>query len=225
MVSWRVPKKSTNKSPCRPSTGVLSLASSAWSPMQVWSVPCIRCDKDTREGADVLLFWKTLISSLFLLQSIMNWAKNDVAYNSDSKLFFFSFVAFACGQVSSYPLAVIRTQQQAQGNTSVCLRQLQILTMIVFYSLLVWFPAFRADSRSASRVLPGLLEIYEQHGLKGYYGGMGASFVRAVPCALINYALTRKFENLFSSMDSWGKTAATVTDGDCFRLSLNSFEK
>uniref|UniRef100_H2LES1 Solute carrier family 25 member 24, like n=1 Tax=Oryzias latipes TaxID=8090 RepID=H2LES1_ORYLA len=109
----------------------------------------------------------TLISSLFLLQSIMNWAKNDVAYNSDSKLFFFSFVAFACGQVSSYPLAVIRTQQQAQGNTSV-----------------------------SSRVLPGLLEIYEQHGLKGYYGGMGASFVRAVPCALINYALTRKFENL-----------------------------
>lgn len=62
----------------------------------------------------------------------MNWAKNDVAYNSDSKLFFFSFVAFACGQMSSYPLAVIRTQQQAQGNTS--LTQLQILT-IMFDSL------------------------------------------------------------------------------------------
>ncbi|KAF6736171.1 Calcium-binding mitochondrial carrier protein SCaMC-1-B [Oryzias melastigma] len=110
-------------------------------------------------------------------QSIMNWAKNDVAYNSDSKLFFFSFVAFACGQMSSYPLAVIRTQQQAQ--------------------------AFRSDSSSTSRVLlPGLLEIYERNGLKGYYSGMGASFVRAVPCALINYALTRKFENLFSSMES-----------------------
>lgn len=52
----------------------------------------------------------------FLSQSIMNWAKSDPAYNSDSKLFFFSFVAFASGQMTSYPLAVIRTQQQAQGN-------------------------------------------------------------------------------------------------------------
>lgn len=46
----------------------------------------------------------------------MNWAKSDPAYNSDSKLFFFSFVAFAFGQMTSYPLAVIRTQQQAHGN-------------------------------------------------------------------------------------------------------------
>lgn len=50
------------------------------------------------------------------LQSIMNWAKSHPGYNSDSKLFFFSFVAFASGQITSYPLAVIRTQQQAQGN-------------------------------------------------------------------------------------------------------------
>lgn len=49
------------------------------------------------------------------LQSIMSWATRDPAYNSDSKLFFFSFVAFASGQITSYPLAVIRTQQQAQG--------------------------------------------------------------------------------------------------------------
>nr|XP_019956624.1 PREDICTED: calcium-binding mitochondrial carrier protein SCaMC-2-like isoform X2 [Paralichthys olivaceus] len=109
-------------------------------------------------------------------QSIMNWAKSDPAYNSDSKLFFFSFVAFASGQMTSYPLAVIRTQQQAQ--------------------------AFRSDSRPASGILQGLIDIYERRGLRGYYNGMGASFVRAVPCALINYTLTRKFENVFSSMES-----------------------
>ncbi|XP_049888859.1 solute carrier family 25 member 24, like isoform X2 [Epinephelus moara] len=105
-------------------------------------------------------------------QSIMNWAKSDPAYNSDSKLFFFSFVAFASGQMTSYPLAVIRTQQQAQ--------------------------AFSSDSRSASGVLEGLRGIYERRGIRGYYNGMGASFVRAIPCALINYTLTRKFENLVS---------------------------
>uniref|UniRef100_A0A3Q3XHF6 EF-hand domain-containing protein n=1 Tax=Mola mola TaxID=94237 RepID=A0A3Q3XHF6_MOLML len=109
-------------------------------------------------------------------QSIMSWAKNDSAYNSDSKLFFFTFVAFAAAQISSYPLAVIRTQQQAQ--------------------------AFTSDSRPASGVLQGLMSIYERGGIRGYYNGMGASFVRAVPCALINYTLTRKFEIMFSSVES-----------------------
>lgn len=65
------------------------------------------------------------------------------------------------------------------------------------------FPAFSSDSRPTSGVLQGLIGIYERQGLRGYYNGMGASFVRAIPCALINYTLTRKFENLFSSTESW----------------------
>ncbi|XP_057713778.1 solute carrier family 25 member 24, like [Corythoichthys intestinalis] len=107
-------------------------------------------------------------------QSIMTWAQSDPSYSTDSGLFFFSFVAFACGQMSSYPLAVIRTQQQAQ--------------------------AVRFGSHAASSgLLQGLIGIYERHGLRGYYNGMGASFVRAVPCALMNFTLCRMFENLFSS--------------------------
>ncbi|KAM3865934.1 solute carrier family 25 member 24, like [Diretmus argenteus] len=106
-------------------------------------------------------------------QSIMNWAKSDMAYNSDSKLFFFSFVAFACGQMTSYPLAVIRTQQQAQ--------------------------AFCPVSPPSSSVLQGFIGIYERLGIRGYYNGMGASFVRAIPCALLNYTLTRKLEIVFAS--------------------------
>ncbi|XP_061835848.1 solute carrier family 25 member 24, like [Nerophis lumbriciformis] len=105
-------------------------------------------------------------------QSIMNWARSDPAYSSDSRLFFFSFVAFASGQMSSYPLAVIRTQQQAK--------------------------AFSSQSHANSSILQGLLGIYQSHGLRGYYNGMGASFVRAVPCALINFTLTKTFENVFS---------------------------
>ncbi|KAJ3594366.1 hypothetical protein NHX12_003673 [Muraenolepis orangiensis] len=106
-------------------------------------------------------------------QTIVSWAVNDPSYNSDSQLFFFSFVAFASGQVSSYPLAVIRTQQQAQ--------------------------AFCAVSHPISSIYEGFTGIYARHGLRGFYSGMGASFTRAVPCALLNYTLTRKFELLFDS--------------------------
>lgn len=70
------------------------------------------------------------------------------------------------------------------------------------FNYLLCFPAFSSDSRPASGVLQGLVGIYERRGLRGYYNGMGASFVRAIPCALINYTLTRKFENVFSSMES-----------------------
>ncbi|XP_055008037.1 solute carrier family 25 member 24, like [Boleophthalmus pectinirostris] len=105
-------------------------------------------------------------------QSIMNWAKSNPDYNSESQLFFFSFVAFASGQMTSYPLAVIRTHQQAE--------------------------AFWPASYRSTGVLHGLKGIYERNGLRGFYNGMGASFVRAIPCASINYLLIRKFETMFS---------------------------
>lgn len=65
-----------------------------------------------------------------------------------------------------------------------------------FFSL-----ALSSTSRP-SGVLQGLMGIYKRRGFKGYYNGMGASFIRAVPCALINFTLTKKFENMFSSMET-----------------------
>ncbi|XP_016368774.1 calcium-binding mitochondrial carrier protein SCaMC-1-B-like [Sinocyclocheilus rhinocerous] len=107
-------------------------------------------------------------------QSIMSWAKQDPEHFSDSKLFLFSFAAFASGQATSYPLAVIRTHQQAQ--------------------------AFCSSSQKPTDALQGLFGIYEKYGVRGFYNGMGASFLRAVPCALLNYTLTSKFETLLSSV-------------------------
>ncbi|KAM9459360.1 solute carrier family 25 member 24, like isoform 4-T4 [Salvelinus alpinus] len=104
------------------------------------------------------------------LESIVSWAKTQQDYSSDSQLLFFSFVAFSAGQMSSYPLAVIRTQQQAQ--------------------------AF--SSTSPTTFLQGFTGIYERHGLRGYYNGMGTSFIRAIPCALLNYALMKKLDTMFS---------------------------
>ncbi|XP_029561914.1 solute carrier family 25 member 24, like isoform X1 [Salmo trutta] len=103
-------------------------------------------------------------------QSIVTWAKTQQDYSSDSQLFFFSFVAFSAGQMSSYPLAVIRTQQQAQ--------------------------AF--SSTSPTTFLQGFTGIYERHGIRGYYNGMGASFVRAIPCALLNYTLMKNLDTVLS---------------------------
>ncbi|XP_055058770.2 solute carrier family 25 member 24, like [Misgurnus anguillicaudatus] len=106
-------------------------------------------------------------------QSINNWFKaKDPAQISDPKLFLISFAAFASGQATSYPLAVLRTQQQAQA---VC-----------------------ATSPKPVTVLQGLIGIYETYGVRGFYNGMGVSFVRAVPCALLNYTLTSKFQTLLS---------------------------
>ncbi|KAA0718947.1 Calcium-binding mitochondrial carrier protein SCaMC-3 [Triplophysa tibetana] len=107
-------------------------------------------------------------------QSILNWARQDPGHISDPKLFLISFAAFASGQATSYPLAVIRTQQQAQ--------------------------AVSATSQKPVNVLQGLIGIYEAYGVRGFYNGMGASFVRAVPCALLNYTMTSKFETLLSSL-------------------------
>uniref|UniRef100_A0A3Q3F9P9 Solute carrier family 25 member 24, like n=1 Tax=Labrus bergylta TaxID=56723 RepID=A0A3Q3F9P9_9LABR len=59
-----------------------------------------------------------------------------------------------------------------------------------------------SDLHPAKGVLQGLIGIYERNGVRGYYNGMGASFVRAIPCALINYTLIRQFESLFSSFES-----------------------
>ncbi|KAI4900608.1 hypothetical protein NFI96_018770 [Prochilodus magdalenae] len=106
-------------------------------------------------------------------QSIMSWARRNPANSSDSKLLFFSFVAFASGQASSYPLAVIRTQQQAQALTT--------------------------NSQTSTNIFNGLVGIYEKSGVRGFYSGMGASFVRAVPCALLNYTLISKLEELLST--------------------------
>ncbi|KAL0966968.1 hypothetical protein UPYG_G00302880 [Umbra pygmaea] len=103
-------------------------------------------------------------------QSIMSWAKTHPDYSSDYQLFFFSFVAFSAGQMTSYPLAVIRTQQQAH--------------------------AF--SSTSPSSVVQGFTSIYEKHGIRGYYNGMGASFARAIPCSLLNYTLMKKLETVLN---------------------------
>jgi hypothetical protein len=76
-----------------------------------------------------------------------------------------------------------------------CLNKGHIVSYLVCLSL----PAFCAVSHPGSSVLQGFTGIYARHGLRGYYNGMGASFIRAVPCALLNYTLTRKLEVLFDS--------------------------
>ncbi|KAJ8357376.1 hypothetical protein SKAU_G00201700 [Synaphobranchus kaupii] len=86
----------------------------------------LRCAQSIYQNESVLAFYRGFKPSILCMipyagvecavhQSIMNWAKTDSANSSDSRLFFFSFFAFASGQTASYPLAVIRTQQQAQA--------------------------------------------------------------------------------------------------------------
>ncbi|XP_063076321.1 solute carrier family 25 member 24, like [Engraulis encrasicolus] len=144
-----------------------------------------RCARTIYQNESVAAFYRGFKPSILCMipyagvecavhQSIMSWVKRDPAYNSEAKLFLFSFVAFASGQATSYPLAVIRTRQQAH--------------------------ALSTSSQQASSLglRQAFLSIYERQGARGFYSGMGTSFVRAVPCALLNYTLMVKFESLFS---------------------------
>ncbi|KPP65400.1 calcium-binding mitochondrial carrier protein SCaMC-1-B-like [Scleropages formosus] len=99
-------------------------------------------------------------------QSIMSWAKTDPANSKDSRLFFFSFLAFASGQMASYPLAVIRTQQQAK--------------------------AFSSNMKASSSAVQGLIAIYAKYGIRGFYNGIGARRPSSALCPMLpSHALAR----------------------------------
>uniref|UniRef100_A0A8C4RZP7 Solute carrier family 25 member 24, like n=1 Tax=Erpetoichthys calabaricus TaxID=27687 RepID=A0A8C4RZP7_ERPCA len=83
---------------------------------------------------------------------------------SFSMQFFYSFASFACGQIACYPLALTRTQLQAQAS--------------------------QQENKMTSSVSQILKNIYIQHGIKGLYSGMGASFVRAFPCACLKHIVS-----------------------------------
>ncbi|KAK6484612.1 calcium-binding mitochondrial carrier protein SCaMC-1-B-like isoform X1 [Huso huso] len=106
-----------------------------------------------------------------VFETMMNWADTDPTHTSITKLFACSSVAFACGHVASYPLATIRTKQQALA--------LQ-------------------NAVNTSSVFEMFQNIYMKSGVRGLYSGMGASFVRAFPCVYLNYLITSKLEFYFS---------------------------
>ncbi|RXM35024.1 Far upstream element-binding protein 1 [Acipenser ruthenus] len=84
-----------------------------------------------------------------VFETMMNWADTDPTHTSITKLFACSSVAFACGHVASYPLATIRTKQQALA--------LQ-------------------NTVNTSSVIEMFQNIYMKSGVRGLYSGMGASF-------------------------------------------------
>ncbi|XP_006634834.2 solute carrier family 25 member 24, like isoform X1 [Lepisosteus oculatus] len=139
------------------------------------------CAKSIYQNESIVAFYRGFRPSLLCMipyagvecavyQSVMSWAKADAADSSESRLFLCSFAAFASGQTASYPLAVIRTQQQAQAISS---------------------------TTQTSSAVETLTSIYRNQGIRGFYSGMGASFARAFPCALLNYTLTSRLEILF----------------------------
>ncbi|XP_070295661.1 solute carrier family 25 member 24, like [Salvelinus sp. IW2-2015] len=75
-------------------------------------------------------------------------------------------------------------------------RQPNTLSHLYLLFLLPCLTAF--SSTSPTTFLQGFTGIYERHGLRGYYNGMGTSFIRAIPCALLNYTLMKKLDAMFS---------------------------
>ncbi|XP_039591992.1 solute carrier family 25 member 24, like [Polypterus senegalus] len=104
-------------------------------------------------------------------ETLVSWAKRRHSKPSFSMQFFYSFASFACGQIACYPLALTRTQLQAQAS--------------------------QQENKMTSSISQILKNIYIQHGIKGLYSGMGASFVRAFPCACLKHIISSNLVILF----------------------------
>lgn len=204
MAWWRAPDQFTDTSQFHPFTEDSSRASSAWSPMLVWSVQFIRWDV-------TMLKDETIVH----LEAFLNCASHCSQSWTGPRAIQPTAVTPSCFSSVLWPLLLDRwpvtlwlwSGHSSKHKVDLCnfwctyWRLFLIHVDVLNYSASS-FPAFCSDSRPAS-VLQRLVGIYEKQGIRGYYNGMGASFIRAIPCALINYTLTRQFENLFSSMESW----------------------
>uniref|UniRef100_A0A4W5P583 Solute carrier family 25 member 24, like n=1 Tax=Hucho hucho TaxID=62062 RepID=A0A4W5P583_9TELE len=85
--------------------------------------------------------------------------------------------------------------QVRQPNTLITL-SVQCTILYITYWMCPCLTAF--SSTSPTTFLQGFTGIYERHGIRGYYNGMGTSFVRAIPCALLNYTLMKKLDTMLS---------------------------
>lgn len=208
MVLQCVPDPFIEASLCLPFTEDSSPASSVWSPMQVWSVLFIRWARRQQRSSE-LLFWKD--ANCLFCNCSQSWAGQKAIPPTTVTPNCFSSALWR-SLLDKSPVTRWRwSELSSKRRVSALIHSAQFT---VSYEAFMWecfthvclscSSAFRSDSRPASGVLPGLIGIYERYGIKGYYNGMGASFVRAIPCALMNYTLTRKFENVFSSLESWG---------------------
>jgi solute carrier family 25 (mitochondrial phosphate transporter), member 23/24/25/41 len=75
-----------------------------------------------------------------------------------------------CGQVIAYPLQLIRTKLQTQGSAG-----------------------YRGPAYSG--VVDCATQVFREHGVKGFYRGIGPNFLKAVPAISVSYAVYERMKD------------------------------
>lgn len=103
-------------------------------------------------------------------------------------------VSSTCGQLASYPLALVRTRMQAQGTS---LREKKKILDAFFsfeYLLTLSFPSLAVCDGDSRVSMSGLFrQILQSEGPTGLYRGLAPNFLKVIPAVSISYVV---YENI-----------------------------
>lgn len=92
-------------------------------------------------------------------------------------------VSSTCGQVCSYPLALVRTRLQAPCKLLFCIPFIRLLLILIYYFV---SDLEGPDTRTMVSVFR---EIWVKEGMVGLYRGITPNFMKVAPAVSISYVV------------------------------------
>lgn len=96
-----------------------------------------------------------------------------------------------CGQLASYPLALVRTKLQAKGKLTLSLFDFPLYSCISHCSLL---PTVRPESTDT--MLGTFRVILANEGVRGLYRGITPNFMKVAPAVSISYVVYERVRKI-----------------------------
>lgn len=151
---------------------------------------------------------------LFLPQTLKNsYLQNYGANTKDPGVFVLlacGTVSSTCGQLASYPLALVRTRMQAQGESFVEFYRAATLVFIHFLntgivmSYLFCVLLTAATEGNHQVTMTGLFrQILQTEGPTGLYRGLAPNFLKVIPAVSISYVVYEHLKTQLGVTSRW----------------------